>query len=129
MRKSVLLLLFMLLQTQVSLAASLDADPSKLNKEIYYIAKWCEEQHGTHEFIMSDFTRIDCLTETEAIEFDWAYKWYEAIGQSLYYAYMSGKRAAIVLIAREGNDERYIDRAGRTIVYHRLPINLYVIWK
>ena len=50
------------------------------------------------EFENNDKTRIDCLTQTHAIEFDFADKWAESIGQALHYSFMTGKRAKIILI-------------------------------
>ncbi len=35
----------------------------------------------------------------------WAYKWAEAIGQSLYYAKMTGKKPAIALIMASPRDK------------------------
>ena len=50
------------------------------------------------EFVNSDFTRVDCLTARHAVEFDFANKWAESIGQALHYQLMTGKRAKVVLI-------------------------------
>ena len=47
---------------------------------------------------MPDGTRCDILTDTHAIEVDFADKWAEAIGQSLNYAMQTGKKAGIVLV-------------------------------
>ena len=53
---------------------------------------------GVMEHRLWDDTRIDILTETEAIEIDFAHKWAEAIGQSKYYSALSGKKPAIILL-------------------------------
>jgi len=54
-----------------------------------YQDEWCqgEKEHG-----LSDRTRVDCLTDTHAIEIEFANKWKEAIGQSLHYSLMTGKK-------------------------------------
>ena len=62
------------------------------------------------EVVLSDKTRVDCLTDEYAIEFEWAKKWAESIGQSLYYAEMTGKKPAIAIIILSPDDERYIKR-------------------
>lgn len=62
------------------------------------------------EVKLIDDTRIDCLTKTHAIEFDFAPKWAEAIGQSLHYSRMSGKIAGIVLIIEEKSDYKYYNK-------------------
>ena len=49
-------------------------------KEKDYVNKYC---NGQKEHKVNN-ARIDCLTDFVAYEFDFANKWYEAIGQSLY---------------------------------------------
>lgn len=50
------------------------------------------------EYELSDKTRVDCLTDKYAIEYDFANKKYEAVGQALHYAVMTGKQPKVVLI-------------------------------
>lgn len=76
-------------------------------KEADYVNAYCK---GTIEYVLNDKTRIDCLTESYAIEFDWAKKWAESVGQSLYYANMTGKLPAVAIILKSKRDERYIRR-------------------
>lgn len=76
-------------------------------KEAHYVKAYCK---GQIEYRLPDKTRIDCLTDEYAIEFDWAKKWAESIGQSLYYAEMTGKKPAVAIILRSSNDEKYIKR-------------------
>ena len=63
--------------------------------EADYVADHCQ---GKVEYRLADSTRVDCLTSTHAIEYDFAHKWAEAIGQALHYAAMTGKKPGIVLI-------------------------------
>lgn len=56
-----------------------------------------------------DKTRVDMLNSEYAIEVDFARKWAEAIGQSLYYGIVTGKKPAIVLLVGTG-EERYVYR-------------------
>ncbi len=58
----------------------------------------CSSINGIEEFELPDKTRVDCLTEEYAIEYDFANKKYEAVGQVLHYAVMTGKKPKIVLI-------------------------------
>ncbi len=82
----------------------------------YYLEKeyqnnWCKANNGRTEVRLSDKTRIDCLTDTYAIEFDFANKWAESIGQSLYYANCTGKKAGIVIIMENPQkDNKYLNR-------------------
>ena len=55
-----------------------------LEKE--YQTAWCNAHNGIMEYKLDDNTRVDCLTNEYAVEFDFASKWAESIGQSLYYA-------------------------------------------
>ena len=71
-----------------------------------YVAQYCD---GIREFALSNRTRIDCLTDKYAIEFDFAYKWAEAVGQSLQYAYATQRDPAISLILESGTDMRFVD--------------------
>ena len=86
-------------------------------KEELYQRAWCARNGGIIEYQNKDFTRIDCLTDTHAVEFDFANKWHEAIGQALHYSVMSGKKAKIVLILDEPKKQmiyfRRIQRIGK----------------
>ncbi len=86
------------------------AQAKHLALEKEYQAQWCSEHGGICEYVLPDNTRVDCLTSTYAIEFDFAQKWAEAIGQSLYYATMTGKTPGIVLIIEKPSDIRYLER-------------------
>ena len=79
--------------------------------ESSYQQAWCSAHNGIEEFKNSDFTRVDCLTETHAVEFDFARKWAESIGQALYYQHMTGKKAKVVLILENPEKEmKYFER-------------------
>ena len=81
--------------------------------EMYYENEWCTTDFGRKEVILWDMTRVDCMTKDYAIEFDFAKKWAEAIGQSLYYSKLTGKSPAIVLILTNPTDYRYVKRIER----------------
>ncbi len=70
------------------------------NEESYQQA-WCNAHNGIMEYENEDFTRVDCLTKTHAVEFDFANKWAESIGQALHYGIMTGKKPLVVLILDE----------------------------
>ncbi len=70
------------------------------NEESYQQA-WCKAHNGIMEYENEDFTRVDCLTKTHAVEFDFANKWHESIGQALHYSIMTGKKPMVVLILDE----------------------------
>ena len=70
-----------------------------LEKE--YQAAWCSAHNGIMEYKLEDSTRVDCLTSDYAVEFDFASKWAESIGQSLYYAQRTKRKPAVVLIMEQ----------------------------
>ena len=94
-----------------------------LHPEKYYQNLWCKEQKGVSEFKLLDNTRIDCLTSTHAVEFDFASKWAEAIGQSLHYARMSGKKAGIVLIIEKDSDFKYYNKIQSLCKDYNISLN------
>lgn len=76
-----------------------------------YQKVWCDAHCGNTEVILSDRARVDCVTATHAIEFDFAPKWAESIGQALYYGYALNKKPGIVLIIEnKEKDQKYINR-------------------
>lgn len=77
--------------------------------EKYYQEKWCTEHGGVMEYVLPDGARVDCLTGTQAVEFDWAKKWAEGYGQAKYYAAVTGRRGVVVLIVGP-DDGRYLHR-------------------
>ena len=82
-------------------------------KEAYYVSQWCSDDFGKREFVLWDNTRVDCLAKDYAIEFDFAKKWAESIGQALYYAKMTGKKPAVAIIMTELSDYKYVKRIER----------------
>ena len=99
---------------------------TKHKKEKYYQYKLCKKLHGKMEYRLKDNTRVDCITNKYAIEVDWAKKWAEAIGQSLYYAKMTGKQPAIGLICSK-NDNRFKKRVLK--IAKKYNIKLFFIKK
>lgn len=89
---------------------------ARTNPERWYQELWCPEHYGEVEVRLADNTRVDCLTEDYAIEFDFANKWAEAIGQAQHYAAMTDRRPGIVLIIEdEERDQRHIKRLQQTL--------------
>lgn len=81
--------------------------------ESYYQNQWCTGDFGRKEVVLWDMTRVDCLAKDYAIEFDFAKKWAESIGQSLYYSKLTGKKPAVALILTSPTDYRYVKRIER----------------
>lgn len=81
------------------------------------------------EHIMEDQTRIDCSTPTEAIEFDYAKKWYECIGQALHYSRLTGKAPVCALIVDKTSslEKEKVDRARKTVEHFDLPVRILTV--
>ncbi|WP_422079248.1 hypothetical protein [Sulfurimonas sp.] len=84
-----------------------------LHKEKYYQQIFCKEMRGIQEYRLKDKSRVDCLTAEYAIEVDFANKWAEAVGQSLFYSIMTGKKAGIYLIIEQKKEEKYFHRLNK----------------
>jgi hypothetical protein len=87
---------------------ALPVQAAHLYKEKDYQEVWCKKAGGITEYVLDDGARVDCLTDEYAIEFDFASKWAEAVGQSLYYALKTGKKPGIVLILEKETDRRFL---------------------
>ena len=81
--------------------------------ESYYVDQWCTSDFGRKEAILWDMTRVDCLAKDYAVEFDFAKKWAESVGQALYYSKMTGKKPAVALTLTSPLDYRYVKRVER----------------
>lgn len=114
-----------LLISAVALLPTVAAKEQKKNEK-YYQERWCADR-GVTEHVLPDRTRVDCLTEKHAIEFDWANKWPESIGQSLYYSFQTGKRAGVVLIVKRPKHYKYWVRLNSTVDHYKLPIDTWML--
>ena len=86
----------------------------RLYSEATYQKVWCEKRGGIMEYQLGDKTRVDCLLPNMAVEFDFANKWAECIGQALYYGRQTNRQAACVLIMENGEkDLKYLKRLRR----------------
>ena len=97
--------------------------------ESFFQHQWCLIEGGQTKYTLPDRTRIDCLTESHAVEVDFADKWAEALGQSLHYSPMTGKRAGILLVLSTPNDDRLLKRMESVIQHFDLPIDVFTLRK
>ena len=90
---------------------------------------FCNNQNGIIEYRLKDKSRVDCLTKDYAIEIDYGKKWAESIGQSLYYSYMTNRKAGIGIIVDINSkaDNRYLKRLYK--VTNKLDIKVFIIHK
>ena len=78
--------------------------------EADYQKAWCTSDFGKMEHVLPDRARVDCLTKDYAIEFDFAKKWAESVGQALYYGKATDRQPAVVLILEKPEDIKYVNR-------------------
>jgi len=101
------------------------AAPVYAETELEACRRLAPQYDAETEVVLWDGTRCDLLSDTEAIEADWAAKWPDAIGQASWYSIVTGKRPAVLLLIRDAAAEsRYIYRA--TAVCERLDMRLYL---
>ncbi len=123
-----ILIAFILLAVAVNIARA-----ARLHHEAEYVTTWCEPQKGIEEFRLIDpysgdfMGRVDCLTATHAVEFDFADKWAEGVGQALFYSSRTGKRAGLALIIEDPKDNRHVVKVKALIAAEGLPLDLWVV--
>jgi len=94
-----------------------------------YRSALCGSADYAQEVRMPNGTRADCVSETHAIEIDFAQKWAEAIGQSLNYAAETGKPPAVILICKSGTERKCLKWSlllEQTASHWRLPIKVWL---
>ena len=101
--------------SSVALLVATHASAAAIYPERAYQEHWCGQNGGVTEVTLADRTRVDCLTATHAVEVDFARKWAEAIGQSLYYARATGRAPGVVLILEAPGDRRFLRRIGSAV--------------
>jgi len=84
------LLLFPTLIVALSTGHQYVGSETEVVDDIVAVEPWA--RGGAVEHRLHDGTRVDILTATHAIEADWSHKWAEAVGQSLYYSLITGKK-------------------------------------
>ncbi len=107
----------------LSLVLTLSLEAKHLHKEKVYQEHFCKAYGGITEYRLKDKTRVDCLLQDYAIEVDFAQKWAESIGQSLYYAVQTSRKPAVLLIMEDKEkDQKYLDRLENVSKTHDISI-------
>lgn len=85
---------------------------AQLTKQVekYYQDLFAEVVKGQKEIVLKDDSRVDIVTDTFAIEVDFADKWAESIGQSHHYGLLLNKKSGILLVVNGKLDDRYVQR-------------------
>jgi hypothetical protein len=86
----------------------------------------CKQKRGKTEYPIEG-GRVDCLTKSYAIEYDFAKKWADCLGQTLYYSAMTNKIGICTLIVEDNIDYKYVRKLEEAINYHQIYIGVDVI--
>ena len=78
--------------------------------------------NGKMEVVLDDLARVDIVTDTFAIEVDFAEKWSQSVGQALYYADKLNKKAGILLVINGREDDRYVKRLMTVAYKHGITV-------
>jgi hypothetical protein len=92
------------------------------HNEKYYQTVIATQMEGKAEVSFPDRIRVDIITKNYAIEVEFADKWYQAVGQSLYYGIKTGLLPAIVLIMKKDVDTLYLNRLRQVAALHKIKI-------
>ena len=83
------------------------AHAKRLQHEAVYTEQWCADHGGSEasaDVTTPDGKRADCVTADHAIEFDFADKFYEGVGQAVYYGIALDRQPGLVLIIEDDGD-------------------------
>jgi hypothetical protein len=93
--------------------------------ESFYQEQYAEKLGGRAEVTTPGGARCGILTDTHAIEADFADKWAEAVGQSLNYVTQKGKNAGIVLLLKDRGDEKHLERLREMVRHCSMDIEIF----
>ncbi len=120
--------IFILITILFILFFSINVEAKHLHLEKYYQKAWCDQNNGQCEYVLSNRTRVDCLTEQYAVEVDFASKWAESIGQSLSYAINTGKKPAVLLIIEDFEKDYHFINLLMSVA-NKYDITIFIINK
>lgn len=109
------------------LLTSANCQAKHIFKEAVYQEYWCNKRGGVLEYELADKSRVDCLLPDYAVEFDFAKKRDECLGQALRYAAYTDKKPACCLIVERKKDFKYYYQLRYTIKKKNLGVKLFVI--
>ena len=99
-------------------------DP-KWPRETDVVAGLAAQYKGVPEARLWDGSRVDLLSEDTAWEADWASKWTEAVGQSLYYSLVTRRKPGIILLIRAPDEEaHFVYRCQAVCARHDITLSI-----
>ncbi len=102
---------------------------TRMHPEDWYVKHWCAIQGGQADHVIEDGTEVDCLTDTMAVEFDFASKHYECGGQAKHYARVTHRLPVCVLIVEDpAKDFIHVRRGMANKIYWQEPYTIMVVF-
>jgi hypothetical protein len=98
---------------------------ARQNSEKYYQELWCLDK-GETGYILPDRSKVDCLTDTHAIEVNFADTYKDAIGQAIYNSRITGKKPGILIIIEKDSDYKYLPSLGADLRHIKLKDKIKV---
>lgn len=104
---------------------SLTCNAQVHHKEVWYQVRLAKITGGIREVPLPDGSRCDLVWGDYAIEINPGENWYNAVGQSLYYAINLNKAPGIIVIIETEKEMRFVPRLAS--VAQRAGIKLWMI--
>ena len=96
-----------------------------------YTTEWCATMKGTAFVRLYEggkfIGEVDCLTDTHAIEVEFAPKWNQASSQAMFYELKTRHKAGVAII-HDATEQRYIDRFLQTLEFSCLHNRIDVFY-
>ena len=100
------------------------ATAQRLHKESWYQDRVAKKWKAKTEVRVAN-GRVDIVGANYATEVEFADKWKEAIGQALWYAFQTNKKAGIILICEKPEDHKHAMRLRSVIQHNKLDIKVW----
>ena len=101
-----------------------NAQSTKLSENEY--ADFIQSLIGGQREVSVQSGRVDLLTKEFAFELEWANKWKDAIGQSIWYGVQTNKKSGIILIMKKKEDYKYFIQLNTALEYANLTNKIKV---
>ena len=99
----------------------------RLKHEAVYQKEWCTKHNGAIDYKLNDNSKVDCITDTHAVEFDYGEKWIQAMRKSRHQSLNTGKAPGIVLILENSKDKKYLHKLREITENRRLGIKIWTV--
>lgn len=117
---------YIILQISILLLLSIPAKSQITNYSENEISDYIQSLIGGEREVSLTSGRADLVHLDHAYEVEWANKWKESIGQSLWYALQLNKKPGIILLMRSKKDYKYLIQLNSALQYAKLSNTIEV---